>query len=397
MKKLIRLTLACIMLLSFAACSDDDNGTGKDIELTGGTQTSQTIYADEINGAADGIKFSTTGAWQATVSELQLRTASDNAVDWLTLSQYNGDKAGDYTLTLTLKENYSGKDRKAEIKIISGNSSITITVEQKGTTESGEEPEQPNMSSPYKYFITQMRISIFDDFGGGKGLTTLTYNDRNQVVKIEESGNDGELGEYATISYANGQINYQLHDDCYENGEVHDATVILNDKGYIVSGKRNNPSEKNDNWKATYDNNGYLIASSGHTEWNNSQYSEELSTTIEWKDGNMISVTDQDGSKATATYTDIENNPLVNIDINRFISRMESWDFTVATDHSWDSDLFIAMDYYGKRTKNYLKSVTSAHDGTMSYEYEFDNLERVKKVTAMFSGKKEYTFEFVYK
>ena len=78
--------------------------------------------------------------------------AASGKVEWLELSAYSGGP-GEYTLTLTLIENLTGKDRKATIEIRCGNDVITITVEQKATTEAGETPA-PKEKRLVRYEIT---------------------------------------------------------------------------------------------------------------------------------------------------------------------------------------------------------------------------------------------------
>lgn len=58
----------------------------------------------------------------------------------MTVSPDHGDAAGDYTITITLGVNTTGKNRRATVMIECGGTKITITVEQKGTTEEGEVP-----------------------------------------------------------------------------------------------------------------------------------------------------------------------------------------------------------------------------------------------------------------
>lgn len=214
MKNVFNLSIiALLMLCVFTACSSDDDEKGKDVELIDGTSTTQTIYADETTNSKSGIKFSTTGAWQATVSEIATKSTS-STVSWLTLNQYSGDKAGDYTLTLALKENYTGADRKAEIRIVSGGSSITITVEQKGTKEDGKKPEEATYSlgfillkgnngdepqqpgSEYKKPVRKFELVIADEMGNTKNaitsfsdtcyFTLLNYNETTKEVYIHK-------------------------------------------------------------------------------------------------------------------------------------------------------------------------------------------------------------------
>ena len=107
---------ALFLLFGLAACSDDEEGNGS-IMLTNGTQTSQTIYADETTDNSGGIHFTAAADWTASVIPVTSRAEGGSSVDWLSLSAYSGGP-GEYTLTLTLKKNTTGQDRKAKIEIV---------------------------------------------------------------------------------------------------------------------------------------------------------------------------------------------------------------------------------------------------------------------------------------
>ena len=128
---------------AFCACSDDNGGDGgKDIQLAPGTPKDYTIFADETSGTpSEGISFTTTGPWCATVAETRAEV-SGGSPSWVTVSPDHGDAAGDYTITIGFGVNATGKDRRATITIECGSTKITITVEQKGTTEEGEVPDE---------------------------------------------------------------------------------------------------------------------------------------------------------------------------------------------------------------------------------------------------------------
>ena len=131
MKKLIWMLFAVVAM---ASCSNGDDGTQKSIVLQG-TPTVQTVFADETT-TNDGIKFTATEAWAATVSEVVTTKAVAGRVDWVELSAYSGG-AGEFRLTMTLQPNLTGKNRKAEIRIVCGDTTIVIVVEQKGLMQDG--------------------------------------------------------------------------------------------------------------------------------------------------------------------------------------------------------------------------------------------------------------------
>lgn len=142
MKKMLCMLLASILWI---ACSEDGNEV-KEITLKEGISNSQTVYADETQ-KTDGIKFTAVAPWTATVSKVASSRADNNETDWLKLSAYSGS-AGEHTLSLTLSENTTGLDRKAEIRIVCGETTITIIVEQKATTQTGDKPKPTPTPEP---------------------------------------------------------------------------------------------------------------------------------------------------------------------------------------------------------------------------------------------------------
>lgn len=141
MKKLLLFLLSALILVS---C--DNFGTSeaeKDIRLETGALKEYTVYADETSvNAGKGISFTTTGSWLSAV--IEITDSADNleaaSPAWIKLSPDHGDEAGDYTVVVTLEENVSGKERKAVITLLSGKTSIAITVLQKGIKKSEEKP-----------------------------------------------------------------------------------------------------------------------------------------------------------------------------------------------------------------------------------------------------------------
>ena len=67
-----KLFLGFLVAIALGACSSEESEPEGAIVLTGGTQTSQTIYADETQ-KSEGIKFTATEPWPATVTETKTR------------------------------------------------------------------------------------------------------------------------------------------------------------------------------------------------------------------------------------------------------------------------------------------------------------------------------------
>ena len=69
LKKSLFLALLTIGV-AMASCGDGDDESSKIIELTGGTQTTQTVFADETT-LNNGIKFTATEAGQLLLLKWQ--------------------------------------------------------------------------------------------------------------------------------------------------------------------------------------------------------------------------------------------------------------------------------------------------------------------------------------
>ncbi len=145
----------------------------------------QEVYADEQQGPAP-IKFTASAPWTATVVAVQTTKADGGSeVDWLTLSAYSGG-AGEVSLTMELKPNLTGKDRKAEIRISCGGVTITITVEQKGITESGGKPEP----GPAGYALVESIeadyfVGCKDKYNRNTANYVFRYDDQNRIAEYE--------------------------------------------------------------------------------------------------------------------------------------------------------------------------------------------------------------------
>lgn len=136
MKNIFRLFFSLLCLCLLGGCSEKEE-TGE-VRLMDGTKANQTIYADDTSDEGNGIRFSTDGPWVAEVVEGA--STRDSDVSWVRLSRYGGDAAGDYVITVSITPNYTGADRTAYIRIVSGTSTLTITVLQKATTKDGDLP-----------------------------------------------------------------------------------------------------------------------------------------------------------------------------------------------------------------------------------------------------------------
>ena len=222
-----------LVAVAFTAC--DEAITKKLIQLADGTSTSLVFNADE-NGDAT-IKFNADAAWTASVSEVAA-SKSGESISWLKLSSYGGE-AGENTITVSLLKNYTGASRKAEIKIVCGDSEIVITVEQKGESSAGTVAKK----------IKKIVYKETDNASRDKGDTPyedeftldFSYANDGSVARIIEERNDAYDGE-STYTYnfnydIVGEIQVEEKDDRYD--ETDNYVVKLDDRGNATEVSKN--------------------------------------------------------------------------------------------------------------------------------------------------------------
>ncbi len=266
MKKIFYYVSALLLAGALSwSCSDDDNdggdgGNGKGgIVLDKGTQTEQVVYANDKSGKNEGIKFTAQGPWKAEVKEVSTKADAEAAptVDWLALSQYSGDKAGDYTITLTLKQNFTGKTRKAEIRIICGDTVITITIEQKAEKEDGKKLRRVESVTYRKtYGDGYKEVNDDDDF---EQTYTYSYDEQGRVarvvVKADASATERETDTYQFDYHIVGEITVDHHREYYYidgSGQKHEDSsdekyfLTLNEQGNVVRIKESDDYDEED-------------------------------------------------------------------------------------------------------------------------------------------------------
>lgn len=231
MKKIL---LGLLVSIALGACSSEEGGTDGSIILTGGTETSQTIYADETQ-KSEGIKFTATEPWTATVTETKTRADGGSTVDWLKLSAYSGG-AGEFTLNLTLSPNTTGKSRKAEIRIIAGKTVLTITVEQKAETESGVEVLKTIKKIIHKAVFNSNKVYSSDYIS--EDTRTFSYDEQGRVARIvlENGLYNGKENSTMTFDYTiAGEITMN-EKEVYDSNVYEDTYIIkLNEQGNVTS------------------------------------------------------------------------------------------------------------------------------------------------------------------
>lgn len=223
-----------LVAVAFTAC--DEAITKKLIQLADGTSTSLVFNADESGDAT--IKFTADAAWTASVNEVAV-SKSGESISWLKLSSYGGE-AGENTITVSLLKNYTGASRKAEIKIVCGDSEIVITVEQKGESSTG------TVAKKIKKIVYKETDNASRDKGDTPYENEFTldfsyYND-GSVARIINERTDANDGEKSTYTYnfnydIVGEIQVEAKDSRYD--ETDNFLVKLDDRGNATEVSKN--------------------------------------------------------------------------------------------------------------------------------------------------------------
>jgi uncharacterized protein (TIGR02145 family) len=145
------MLLGAMTLSVMMGCNEKEAIPG--IKVENEEALTQTAFADETGGSG-GVTFVASAAWTSSITEsatakaamggLTTKSARAETDSWVSIDPNHGDAAGRYTIIITLKPNYTGSDRSATVTISCNGTDITVSVSQKGTTEDGEVPEDPN-------------------------------------------------------------------------------------------------------------------------------------------------------------------------------------------------------------------------------------------------------------
>lgn len=263
MKKIFNLRNV-LFLFSLLLCSCSDN-EGQDtpppaeIELSEGTSDRQEIFADQTQPDDKGISFTSQGPWKAIVEEVVKTKATASTADWVILSQYSGDKAGNYTISITLTPNFTGKERQAVIRIICGDTEITIIIVQKGVAESGTIPRMIN-----EIVYTQKLGKDANIIWGEPETTTISYyyDERDRVVKVirtksvESDDNENRIITYTFDYDAVGEIT--INETEKGKDGVAKTLAKLDNQGRIMTIEEFDIPYKGDSYEFSYNEAGQL-------------------------------------------------------------------------------------------------------------------------------------------
>lgn len=364
-----QLIIALLSVFFIASCSKDEG------EIKMKTSRDITVYADD-NSVAEAIRFDASNSWKASVN---YQTAEGGS-DWVTLSAYSGG-VGECSISLTLKPNTTGKDRKATITIDTGDEVVTITVEQKSTSKDGDVPIDPSENIDpttcrivkiIKHNWYKSGYSTDDD---GEETYEFSYDSSNRLVKIVQTEVDqvdyiyGYTGPKETetrvttcdITYAAGTVSYEITTtiDGVEQKVKPSGSIVL-ENGRAMSGTYIDYDEKDggsfkkyvSTYTLAYDKDGHLVKSSLIED--GEQADDEV---ITWTSGNPTQVVwGYTGSTQLidkATYGNVKN--CANLDLNWLVALdSEGWDFAAGDPYK----VFAMLGYVGTRSANLASSLT---------------------------------------
>ncbi len=259
-----------------ASCSDgkdkDYSGDFGQIKVPDTRQLEQTVTADETQ-AAQGVTFTTEGAWTSTITQTRAE-----APDWISVSPNHGDAAGPYTLKITLDSNSSEETRAAKIVVTCGTSKIEINVTQEGT----DNPITPTLNSrisKIEYYrdvdkptiISRQIANLHFEYDGQGRITSYKYEDM-------ESPSDG-IEQAITLTYPDSKT---LKIKSTEDDEDEAFTVTLNNAGYATEIRRDGGSER---WTVSYDSDNRCTEC---RQTGTDQSTDCPRSAFDWSNGNLV-------------------------------------------------------------------------------------------------------------
>ncbi|WP_289064970.1 BACON domain-containing carbohydrate-binding protein [uncultured Alistipes sp.] len=232
--KNVKLLIAMLATAAVAACTDAPGEGGGNSVLIDASQLNPTFTAAPGSRT---IGFTALKPWTATLEE-----TTRTAPDWVELDKYAGD-AGEVSITISiLQENTSDQARHAQLTILSGDSRVTVRIEQKAIGD--DTPDNPDDPEPVGIrYVSRVDYLLVDNREKEQKRETISqtfrYDERNRVVEIVE--------EYALSEKDKGTHRYRLdyttagqltvtESDVMESGDeiLNKIAATLDEKGRIT-------------------------------------------------------------------------------------------------------------------------------------------------------------------
>lgn len=388
MKNLLHLLL---LVLLFSACGSDDDSV-KEIVLDKSTPSSQTIYSDETS-AKEGISFTATENWVAVVNDISTR--AEGRVDWLELSQYNGGP-GTYTISIKIAKNDTGSDRKAEIKIVCGGTTITIVVEQKSVTseeagkDPGVDPEKPQAKKKVKSI--KMYSEPENNMAGVKDMyldeqLDFSYDAEGRIIKSDitdywfnpmpngggEWNKDNENCFFTYKKQDNGNLVIEVESKYSDESHSDMEYLYCDNTGKVVSAKEVNSDKEvpyEYKYQYVYDEQNQLIQTERKAV--DSYGAEPYTTDFTWTSNNIAAYKSTFSllGAGNITYSDIKNDG--NIDLAYILCFCNSTEM-LAFPHGIERGSITGC--FGKRVANMpavIKGYSQDSEENYTFEYKLD-------------------------
>ncbi len=388
--------------LTFSACSEGEDNPSQ-LKLADGIPT-EIVFGDGETNSVKEIKFVASAPWTASVKETSA-ARSGSEVDWLTLDKYSGN-AGEITLTLTIKDNETSETRKAEIVIVCGDTTITITVEQKpsadGNEDGGNETDDSKLVKMMK-FREKTTNTDQSNTSAKPYIAKYKYDKEGRTIEmVTEPENGGIPRQTYTYVYSGDKIEITEVDEQPESEESGKFLyeVSLNEVGNAIQLHRITGFSKEKLYDFEYNEEGRLVKKEMYKEnvvknTETISYNGGLFETYEYKDYNPDSYSDActyEVDLETGYAHEYPNNG--NIDIMAYIMPFQD-----------NNSILFHIGVMGK-TGDYMPEVATLkfkHYDTVkkpeTFSYEFDDKDRMTKLTIKesYNGYENYKiYEFLY-
>ena len=391
--------IAFVIMLVFgtllAGCQKEDKTT----TLTGYDESRLSLTAFADNASIEGgFTFTAAADWYTQVSyDTPVKSGTN---EWITLEPANGS-AGTITINIELQPNTTGTNRTATIKIICGDTVLTITVTQRA--DDAPSTGDPTIPGTFDPAITITSIESTSEWNGNAKFY-FEYDSvlmSNGLPRLKKMWTDDAEAEDANGNVTRAHAEYIF---TYENNTMiatsyMDGTLIdrqiatIGNNGYIeqlvresegaVSSKpyRRYAPAANDitfitSYTYTYNNEGYLEKTVETSDFSSSVYNFDFS----WNNGNLSQL-NWDNGNDYLSYTQL---PVAKTSLDMtgvilgLISTSEGLNF------AYGNSVFTIIGMMGKSNTNLIDKIestgTSYHN--VRFDYETDSRGRIVKITA---------------
>ncbi len=421
MKKYLWCLPAFICLL--AACTENPPSS---ISNYDDTKLNITAYAEDTD-VAGGFSFTAAEAWTTQIDYNSLvRSAEDN---WITIDPASGD-AGTVTIAISLQKNNTRKDRSAIIKIYCGETTLSINVKQKSTSNPNpENPSDTTIVSPVAsgLLISEMTYIWKNESTNNSSQTNVRFEYDLQntafdgmplLTKVQLNSDDPEnidFGE-ARFFYGSDEITLMFYDR--QNNVVEECIAKYNGNRITSSTVYYADGRIDAEYAFTYDNNGYLIHTkeishddydvpaqpgtsvapiasrrkSGASAWlkkavNDTTSHDECNYNLSWNNEGNLYRLDWNYGTEEVSFSNLPNpfgservsQKLYALDLNQLLLG-----FGEGLYFAFGSYGFFLSPWMGHPCSNLISKISSTMDygiGEEQYDYKTDDSGRITEIT----------------